>query len=273
MIKIVFAPGCYGTYLSRCVYNYTELRSGDYHPFAFDATGSSHIHRENLDSASKILTGHLGNFAWDNNDQLVVIIPNQDNMLDYYNNQYVKEARQGLTWYISQQWPEWSIKEKLEQGWQYTGPINDTIPKWIIREYTSYWIWRCLVTSYSPDKYQNLLSSISVPTDWLFENFLEHFKTICQSLNLSINIDDNFIVENHKNFIKAQRFHQCQSRIEQWVSCIIDGKENIISPCQTLFDESLVQHLLRLHGYEIQCQGLNNFPTNSIDIKKLIYTI
>ena len=46
---------------------------------------------------------------------------------------------------------------------------------------------------------------------------------------------------------------------------------NTDSPCQTLIDEAYVQHSLREQGYEIQCDGLDTFPTNSRDLREIIY--
>ena len=46
---------------------------------------------------------------------------------------------------------------------------------------------------------------------------------------------------------------------------------NTASPCQTMLDEAYVQHCLREQGYEIRCDGLDTFPTNSSDLRELIY--
>jgi hypothetical protein len=40
-----------------------------------------------------------------------------------------------------------------------------------------------------------------------------------------------------------------------------------------LASESYVQWQLRNLGYEIQCHELDKFPTNSVHLKELLYTI
>lgn len=47
MIEILYPPGCYGNYLIRSLYNYTNLRVKDYTNFLFDNLGSSHLVRFN----------------------------------------------------------------------------------------------------------------------------------------------------------------------------------------------------------------------------------
>ncbi len=42
-------------------------------------------------------------------------------------------------------------------------------------------------------------------------------------------------------------------------------------PSLTPVGESIVQHHLRLNGWEIECDGLDTFPTNSLQLKKLLY--
>lgn len=41
----------------------------------------------------------------------------------------------------------------------------------------------------------------------------------------------------------------------------------------TLIDEAYVQYLLRQHGLELRCYGLDTFPTNSVQLKQLLYSV
>jgi hypothetical protein len=41
----------------------------------------------------------------------------------------------------------------------------------------------------------------------------------------------------------------------------------------TLIDEAYVQYLLRQHQFELRCYGLDTFPTNSVQLKQLLYSV
>ena len=149
MIKIIFAPGCYGTYLSRCIYQYTNLNQEEYQSFDFDSTGSSHDFRSNSYAKKIILCEHIDQYSSAtklDSDQLVVILPEPDHLLDYYNNQFVKQEKSQVVSYILKQFDQQTIKEKLRKNWDYIGLFDETVPRWILREWFSFWIQECLTT-------------------------------------------------------------------------------------------------------------------------------
>lgn len=275
MIKVCYPPGCYGHYLTRSIYSYTNLRIEKYKNFEFDKSGSSHAHRKNKKSRLKIRYGHLDlpdKITFDNNDDTVTILPCVDHRIDYYNNQFDKHAKKALIKYITLQLPNKEIAQKLNQGWGYKGKFGNDTPIWILREFISLWIVDCMNDGYSVDNYKNVHSKIQITTQDIFLNFQTVLHKICKELNLSINIDNELITENHTKFLSLQKYHNSQLRCQQWVDDIIVEKHSS-NPCQTIFDESYVQHLLRASGFELQCDGLNILPTNSADMKKLIYKI
>jgi hypothetical protein len=75
---------------------------------------------------------------------------------------------------------------------------------------------------------------------------------------------------NQQQWIAQQRYHNSQHRCNAWVEDILNDR-NTPTPCQTILDEAYVQHCLREQGYEIRCDGLNNFPKTSSELKELIY--
>ena len=101
MIKVYFPPGCYGTYLSQCVYSYTNLRVEQFEDFAFSETGNSHQHRYNNHTKSVINCGHIETLEFDKTVDTVVVLPHNDHMLDYFNNQFVKRNVFIVSRYIS----------------------------------------------------------------------------------------------------------------------------------------------------------------------------
>ena len=75
---------------------------------------------------------------------------------------------------------------------------------------------------------------------------------------------------NQSKWIVQQRYHNSQYRCDKWIKDVIANNETD-SPCQTILDEAYVQHCLRKQGYEIRCDGLDNFPKSSSELKELIY--
>ena len=54
MITIVYPPGCYGHYIVKCLYYYTDLKNSNDEIFKFNENGSSHDIRENKNLNDKI---------------------------------------------------------------------------------------------------------------------------------------------------------------------------------------------------------------------------
>jgi len=272
MIKIFFPQGCYGTYLTRCLYNYTNLRPGKFTPLLFDDAGSSHDHYRDPDlDTTSIQCLHFDKSLAKDNSLKVVILPSELHQLDYYNNQFAKNHGSQLISYIEGHLSVDEIKQKLELGWNYTRPFNDQTPNWILREFFSFWIVDCFKNGYSLNSYKSIIADVVIDTQDIFLNFEQTFKKICQALNLQINIEPTFITKTHKDFLSRQRFHLSQLNCQQWVYDVINDKTDRPSPCQTIFDESYVQYFLRELGYELLCDGLNDFPETATDLHKLIF--
>jgi hypothetical protein len=270
MIKVCFPPGCYGTYFSRCLYNYTNLRVGKFTPFIFDDVGSSHLHRTNLEASTVIQCLHFSNNLITDNSRKLVILPSPLHYLDYYNNQFVKQNKKQLIYYIKEQLSAKEIKTKLESGWNYTQEFDENAPIWILREFFSFWIVDCFKDGYSLQDYTRIIADVVVDTRDIFLNFEQTFNKSCQALGLQINIQQEVIATTHQAFLSNQQYHCSQLNCQQWVYDTIKGVSDTPNPCQTIFDESYVQHLLRELGYELQCDGLNIFPKTSKSLREII---
>ena len=272
MIKVCFPPGCYGTYFARCLYNYTNLRPGDFEPLEFDTAGSSHAHRKDHDARQTIQCEHFNaEILQDIDSSIVVILPSHLHCLDYYNNQFVKQGKSHLISYIESQLPSNEIKQKLESGWNYTQPFNQETPTWILREFFSFWIVDCLHNGYSIKQYSQVVADAVIDTQDIFLNFESTFADVCLALGLEINIDHMHIAEGHVKFLNSQQFHLSQKKCQQWVYDAIKGCKDTPNTCQTIFDEAYVQYFLRDLGYELQCDGLNQFPPTAKDLHNIIY--
>jgi hypothetical protein len=272
MIKICFPPGCYGNYISRSLYYYTNLRLGEYSDFTFDEFGSSHVHRYNAEAKKQVKVGHIDTLDITSGDQVIAILPCIDHTLDYYNNQFNKHSHGQIKHFIEEQLPSHEIIQKLKINWGLESGLIEDAPSWILREFFSMWITDCFANGYNTNIY-SALTDITITTQDIFTNFLPTIHRLCNKLNLQLVVDDSEILKNHTSFLEVQSYHNSQINCNAWVNSVIITDDDISSPCQTLFDEAYTQHLFRERGYEIQCDGLNIFPTTSAIMKKLIYKI
>jgi len=275
MIKVLFAPGTYGTFLSKCIYYFSDL-SNQASPmsFNFDHTGSSHDFRDVDEAKSIIKYGHINALHINYQvDSVITLIPNTEHFLDYYNNQYIKEAQNHTISYIRSYFSPDEIKATLREHWNFTEPFDHNVPEWILREWTSFWINDILQESYSPTKYQNISSLAQYDVNEIFNDLYLLLEKITQVLDLKILIPKIEIEKIQNQFILHQKLHGIQKKCKDWVLSIIQKKNNIASPCSTIFDEAYVQFLLKNNGYEIQCQNLNVFPVTSTEMIKIIHRI
>ena len=272
MIRIFFPQGCYGTYLTRCLYNYTTLRPGAFTPLSFDNAGSSHDYYDDPNINLEVIRcSHFDKNLIADNSRKLVILPIELHQLDYYNNQFVKQHKNQLISYIKEQLSADTIKQKLESGWNYTQEFDDQPPTWILREFFSFWIVDCFRDGYSLKDYRSIIADVVIDTQDIFLNFEKTFEKVCQALGLQINIEQTIITKTHQDFLSKQRFYSSQLKCQQWVYDAIKGNINTLTPCQTIFDESYVQYLLRELGYELRCDGLDIFPETATALHKLIF--
>lgn len=273
MIKILFPPGCYGTYFSRCLYSYTSLSSGNATNFDFDTTGSSHEFRKNQLTNSLIWRGHLNTFVSKSEDKIITILPDSNHCLDYYNNQFIKQEKGALISFLQSQIGEVEIKNKLLQHWNYQSNTLKQIPTWILREWFSFWIEHCWNVGYSIDSYKQIPSDLQISTQDIFENIFEKLTECAIIIGKKLRINSETILFNHSQFVKHQQFHNAQIKCQHWVDQILHDEVEYPTPCITIFDESYVQYLLRKQNFEIQCDQLDKFPLSSLEMKKIIYKI
>lgn len=270
MIRVCFPPGCYGTYIARCIYNYTNLRVEPFIEFTFGDNGNSHQYRYNSNAKSQIQEGHLGQHLWNDNDVIVAVLPCTSHRLDYVNNQFLKQQHRKLIKYISLLLEPADIEYKLATHWNYHGKFDKTVPRWIMREWCSFWINDLLEASYNPIRYQELNSVAQLTTQDIFENYIERLAEIVSKLGLTFTIDLSIIHQQHENFLSLQKLHNSQLRCEQYVQYLLDGNNDEIT-VYSIFDEAYIQHLLRLNNLELQCNGLDLFPTTTQQLRNLTY--
>ena len=242
MIHVTWQPGCYGNYVMQSIYAYSNLSNGtDIH---IESTGSSH----GFNIRNKF-------FIYDHSCSPkadVIISANCRHQLDYANNQLVKFFYNDIHNYVERSFPNYSMDSN--GLWPHGS-------RWATREWISFWL---------VDALENAYGTIEGHFDTvdLFDDNV--FPALINRLGLTMAVDNATMKLNQARWVEQQRFHNSQQRCELWIQDI-RYQLSSDSPCQTLLDEAYVQHRLRQQGYEIRCDGLDVFPTNSRDLRELIY--
>ena len=242
MIYVTWPPGCYGYYVMQSIFAYSNLSTG--YEIKIESTGSSHGFKKG------------NNFRMDHKMEPsadIIIEPVQGHWLDYINNQYLKVNHGDAIKNVETIFPDY--KKNMADFWK------DIDQPWAMREWTSLWLYDVMSVAY-----KNVDGHLSTK-DLYTKNV---FPKLINRLGLTVTADDAIMKHNQSNWIAQQRFHNSQYRCDAWVQDVLTNN-NTASPCQTMLDEAYVQHCLREQGYEIRCDGLDTFPTNSSDLREIIY--
>jgi hypothetical protein len=236
----------------------------------FGDNGDSHRYRHNDNAKAQIYQGHIGQHPSSPDDIIVTIVPCESHRLDYYNNHFIKQEHSKLIEYISLTWSPAVARDKLATQWNYHGEFDETVPKWIMREWCSFWINDVLESAYDPTVYQELDSVAQLTTQDIFENYVELLTEIVSRLGLTFTVNLDIIHQQHENFLSVQKLHNSQLRCEQYVRDVLDGNDTEIT-VYSIFDEAYIQYLLRLNNLELQCNGLDLFPATTQQLKNLTH--
>jgi hypothetical protein len=270
MTDIIAPPGCYGTYIARCLHHYTSTT--ETHLFDFDQFGSSHAFRKISSSIAKTSLVHWTNLKLDkiNKETTIVVTSNINHLLDYFDNQFYKQAQGNLLEFITETFNNDIVQQNLEK-WNHQTPVDKPTPMWIFREYFSYSLLETLKNGYNNKNYLSLPHAYSFCCeDMWYGSMWDIVNILADALNKKIYANKEDVVKNHQDFLNCQKYHNMQIRCEKFVCDIIDQVDSI-SPCVSLFDEAYVQHQLRNRGYEIYCNNLDIFPKSSIEMNRYIF--
>ena len=255
-IHVTWLQGCYGSYIIQSIYAYSNL--GATSKIIIDSTGSSHTFRSSEAKKKYFSFDHAMSNTSD-----IIIGPAKGHELDYFVNQFVKQAESNVITCLTSHFPD--FKFQISKQWNNN-------EDWAAREWISFWLPGCLAAAYT-NNINNINADLT--TDQLFDTnediFPELIIGLIKKLGLSVNADIDIIKTNHVNWQKKQQCHNLQKRCDKWISEIINTQKDTPSPCITILDEAYVQNRLREHGYEIRCFELTVFPKTSNELRSLLY--
>jgi len=287
-IPIIYHSGCYGTYLEWLLYTLTTDI-----PVAspFTPNGSSHqyrgYHLSNIKGWQKYLSinkptqfvrlhpkvleedsisENLNEIMLSAN-RMIYIHPDTQTTLLTINNVFTKVHPPWLTIDLDKIYNNWPVSRDV--------PI-DEVPRWIQREFLSFYLmpqWQSQIEWNHLENWNHTNVFPLLVKDLLydFENAISNIKDFC-GLTFVKPIQDLLPVHNH---MLELQIHQSQDRLAHSIVNAVVNKESINwdTDTITLITESWIQWQLRNLGYEIQCNRLNFFPTNSAKLQQLAYKI
>tara|TARA_R110000822_G_scaffold77479_8_gene186120 strand:+ start:99 stop:1016 length:918 start_codon:yes stop_codon:yes gene_type:complete len=300
-IAIAYTGGAYGTYLEWVLTTLTtELaivppfrETGSSHNFSSKPLRSIHespwevytknpkqflfvrLHPKIL--STDVLSDNLEtilNFS----DKLLYVYPDRDFVLATINNIYEKltSNTSNENWWDHRKRADIDFINKMYHGWDIdsTLPLVD-VPNWIKREYLSYNLmpsWFNEVEWYHADEWQHDRSKTILIKDLLFD-FEKTILDIQQFCKLDFKKNIAEMIPHHHTMLSLQKnINQdqlCSDIIRTTINDISFDWSNKHLP---LPSQAWIQWQLRNLGYEMRCVGIDIFPSNSVQLKKLLYT-
>lgn len=115
---------------------------------------------------------------------------------------------------------------------------------------------------------QNADNILTVHLSDLRDDFQHTLKTISQFAG--IDTVDQTLTMITEQWNQTQIYKNSDIKIKQIINSLLLDQQ-IEWTELTLFEQAFIQYYLMELGYEIKCYKLDEFPSNSIDLKKLLY--
>jgi hypothetical protein len=284
-IPIIYGGGCYGTFIEWCL-NYF---SGNTKSTPFNSNGNSHkflgnqvfniagwreylrhdlryhlvrLHPKTLESES--LIENL-NEVLDSVDQAILLYADRQSLLLNLNNKFNKVWVEGWLAHT-----EDSFQKNLIA---WGGGTLSTMETWEVREFLSLYM---MPQYLAETEFNNILTYqnpklFKIEIRDLFDNFECTIRRLMSYCELPVVTKDFDTI--YSQWAPLQVHSQKDVVVDNIVNAIIAGTEYDWGEGKlSLIDESIVQMRLRdLHKLGLKCYNLNVFPTNTTDLKKLLF--
>ena len=293
-VAIVYYGGSYGTYLEWCL---TSLTSDLPVSAPFTSVGNSHKFKGNLldrgihSWKSFLDSGVNTKFArfhptsctepdHDSNldyicstaDCLLYVYPSRNHLLLSLNN-YITKI-QGNNWWNHRATTD-GFLDTIYKNWPVpVGTHPDDIPVWIRREFLSFYLipaWFDQIKWYHVDTWSNPNACV-VTTEDLLYNFDETLNKIQKFAQLDFVKPVSSLLPIHKQNLNLQQNLNQDALCKNIMQSVLSSVDIEWDPLP-LGSEVWIQWELRNQGFEIQCNGLDTFPTSSVHLRELLYPI
>ena len=149
------------------------------------------------------------------------------------------------------------------------------IPLWIQREHMSFNLfssWHDQVEWYFPDVWSHERALIITTKD-LLENFQDTMKKILRFWNKQPVRDISDLLPLHNKMLSLQTNLGKDQHCQDVIDSVLNNNPHWHWGELCLPSQAWIQYQLRSQGYELMCQDLNHFPTNTTDLKAVTYKL
>lgn len=292
-VAIAYSGGLYGTYLEWCL---TSLTRDTPIEAPFTSVGNSHkfkgVHVGNIEGWNHYINSDVQHpfvrlhpktqkdEKLSNNltricktaRSVIYLYPDRDSAVFCVNNYTTKTHR---NWWLNQLQEKHINSDLIYHNWPIDSSTEiNQISVWVRREFLSFYLmpaWFHQLEWYHPDCWQHPTALVVTPKK-LFFDFENTLLDIQQHCNLDFVRPISDLVPYHEKNLALQ------ANIGQDELCadILDAvltKTYFEWESLPLASEAWIQWQLRNLGFEIQCHGLDRFPTNSVHLKELLYSV
>jgi hypothetical protein len=292
-VVVAYSGGLYGTYVEWCL---TSLTSDTPIAAPFTSVGNSHkfkgVHVRHVDGWNHYINNNVHHpfvrlhpktkreesldsnltFLCDTAKSVIHLYPDRNSIVFCVNN------------YTTKTHPDWWGMQLDEnhnelQSIYHNWPLDQRtetrqIPIWIRREFLSFYLmpaWFSQLEWYHPDRWQHPKTLVVTEKKLLFD-FENTLLGIQQHCDLDFVRPISELVPYHEKNLTLQanigQDELCANILDAVLSKTYFEWKHL-----PLASEAWIQWQLRNQGFEIQCHGLDMFPTNSVHLTKLLYSI
>lgn len=290
MINIIYVPGTFGSTIEYILRSHTKEYKIE--PSSTLEDGSMHGFVPHAHLMDKTHFEEYFNNPHDHNDVVTISWPFPNSNIEYILNfiiQYSEIGTKNIIIYCDNfefaeqnllfQYHKMAVGQVINDGLEIfvNGDIHD-FTRWNANYKTwkdlQPWEFREWFSIFYPNFLKNWISVPKVGSEFLvvsgkdiLHNTVTTLLKIIKFCNLTIDRDlDSFVKEWQTRQQYILREYQTVCTI---VNCTIK-KQPYTWNNLNIIAESIVQQQLRQHGFELKCDGLNVFPTNSLDLHALL---
>lgn len=202
-------------------------------------------------------------------NQIIFCYPDQKSVLLNINNAFTKIWKD----WITQRLKDPVFAENLYTNWNISPTtLPKDIPSWIIREILSYNLmpsWYSEVEWFFPDTWNHPNCKFVFINDLLY-NFKKVILEIQDFSQLDFKTDLNQLLPYHNQMLSVQQHRTQDELCNDIIDSVLTSRSKHWNSLP-MPSQSWIQWRLRDLGYEIKCDGLDTFPTNSVQLQELIY--
>lgn len=272
---IVYNAGCYGSFIGWTIEWVQGKHPVDRRPFTAKHTSHANnlIQFETVDEAliSPVSNSHVHPVRSENDDILIQI----QKLLGVYDKIVLLYPEPNdYLWSASNKFYKIGFCTTNEVIGQYRNAMsqwnNNDI--WAEREWLSLWWYN---QHNSEGCYEQIVDYYNdrvfkLPINQIRDNFVNSSQSMAAFLDLDVVRSKQEMEILHKDWTNNEPYLYKDKLIKELVYATINNVDKQINNL-TLLDEAEMQRLLRIKGYEVQCYGLNEWPTNTQQLRKLLY--